>query len=83
MTKDMVKIEHYCAMQIHYHIAFPVECCKASLDREVTKKIIKIAEIIIERYVICINRYHFHLLCSAHSIIAPGKIVRIFKPITA
>jgi putative transposase len=61
---------------------------KALLDNEVTKIIIEIAEVITERYAIEMeaigtDRDHIQLLCSAHPKVAPGRIVQIFKSITA
>ena len=46
------------------------------------------AEGITERYAIemeaiGIDKDHIHLLCSAHPKVAPGRIVQIFKSITA
>jgi len=46
------------------------------------------AEAITERYAIEMeaigtDKDHIHLLCSAHPKIAPGRIVQIFKSITA
>jgi len=61
---------------------------KALLDNEVTKIIIETAEGITERYAIEMeaigtDKDHIHLLCSAHPKVAPGRIVQIFKSITA
>jgi putative transposase len=61
---------------------------KALLDNEVTKIIIETAEVITERYAIEMeaigtDRDHIQLLCSAHPKVAPGRIVQIFKSITA
>jgi len=58
------------------------------LDAEVTAIIQETAQGIAERYAIemeaigC-DRDHIHLLCGAHPKMAPGRIVQIFKSITA
>ena len=88
MTKEEVKKGYHCAWQIHYHIVFPIKYRKALLDGEVTRIIVETAEGIEDRYAIeseaigC-DRDHIHLLCSAHPKIAPGRVVQIFKSITA
>ena len=85
---DEVRKGYHCAWQIHYHVVFPVKYRKALLDEEVVGIIIETAQGISDRYAIemesigC-DRDHIHLLCSAHPKVAPGKIVRIFKSITA
>jgi putative transposase len=58
------------------------------LDKEVVEIIRETAIGIQERYEIEIERMgmdwnHIHLLCGAHPKIAPGRIVQIFKSITA
>ena len=78
----------HCAWQIHYHIVFPVKYRKALLDKEVVTIIKETAIGIQERYEIEIERMgmdndHIHLLCGAHPKIAAGRIVQIFKSITA
>jgi len=61
---------------------------KALLDSEVTEIIQDTAEGIAERYAIemeaigC-DKDHIHLLCGAHPKMSPGRIVQIFKSITA
>jgi len=86
--KDKIKKGYHCAWQIHYHIVFPVKYRKALLDKEV-ENIIKETALEIElRYEIEIEQIgldkdHIHLLCGSHPKIAPGKIVQIFKSITA
>ena len=88
MTDETVKKGYHCAWQIHYHIVFRVKYRKALLDFSVTQIIMETAEGISERYSIemegigC-DKDHIHLLCSAHPKIAPGRIVQIFKSITA
>lgn len=58
------------------------------MDEDVTRIIVETAEAIQERYAIemeaigC-DKNHVHLLCSAHPKMAPGRIVQIFKSITA
>lgn len=79
---------HHCAWQIHYHIVFPVKYRKALLDIEVIDIIRETAIGIQERYAIDMERMgmdgdHIHLLCGAHPKMAAGKIVQIFKSITA
>ena len=88
MIENSVKKGYHCAWQIHYHIVFPVKYRKALLDSEVAEIIQETAEAIAERYAIemeaigC-DRDHIHLLCGAHPKVAPGRIVQIFKSITA
>jgi len=79
---------HHCAWQIHYHIVFLVKYRKALLDIEVIDIIRETAIGIQERYAIDMERMgmdgdHIHLLCGAHPKMAAGKIVQIFKSITA
>ena len=88
MSKETVRKGYHCAWQIHYHIVFPVKYRKALLDSEVQEIIKQIASGISERYAIemeaigC-DKDHIHLLCGAHPKLAPGRIVQIFKSITA
>jgi len=61
---------------------------KALLDRDVAEIIRETAIGIQERYEIDLERIgmdsdHIHLLCGAHPKIAAGRIVQIFKSITA
>jgi putative transposase len=61
---------------------------KALLDRDVVEIIRETAIGIQERYEIDLERIgmdsdHIHLLCGAHPKIAAGRIVQIFKSITA
>ena len=88
MSHETVRKGYHCAWQIHYHIVFPVKYRKALLDSEVTDIIQKTASGLAERYpiemeAIGCDKDHIHLLCSAHPKLAPGKIVQIFKSITA
>jgi len=88
MSDEKVHKGYHCAWQIHYHIVFPVKYRKATLDTEVTNIIMETAEAITERYAIELeavgtDKDHIHLLCSAHPKVAPGRIVQIFKSITA
>ena len=58
------------------------------MDSEVTKIIQETSEEIAERYpiemeAIGYDKDHIHLLCSAHPKVAPGRVVQIFKRITA
>jgi putative transposase len=88
MTNETLKRGYHCVWQIHYHIVFPVKYRKALIDSEVTGIITETAEGISQRYAIemeavgC-DKDHIHLLCGAHPKIAPGRIVQIFKSITA
>ena len=61
---------------------------KALLDKEVVEIITETAIGIQERYDIELERLgmdndHIHVLCGAHPKIAAGRIVQIFKSITA
>ena len=88
MVSNNVRKGYHCAWQIHYHIVFPVKYRKALIDEEVTAIIKETASGIEERYAIemealgC-DKDHIHLLCGSHPKIAPGRIVQIFKSITA
>jgi putative transposase len=67
---------------------FPVKYRKALLDSEVTNIIQETAVGIAERYsiemeAIGCDKDHIHVLCGAHPKVALGKIVQIFKSITA
>jgi putative transposase len=88
MSNETVRKGYHCAWQIHYHIVFPVKYRKALLESEVTDIIQKTASGLAERYpiemeAIGYDKDHIHLLCGAHPKLAPGKIVHIFKSITA
>ena len=85
---DEVRKGAHCAWQIHYHIVFPVKYRKGLLDEAVTAIIQETAAEIVERFPIEMealgtDKNHIHLLCSAHRKMAPGRIVQIFKSITA
>ena len=76
------------AWPIHYHSVFPVKDRKALLDEVVTTMIQETAAEIAERFPIerdamGTDQNHLHLLCSAHPKVAPGRMVQIFKRITA
>ncbi len=86
--KEKVHRGYHCVWQIHYHIVFPVKYRKVLLDVEVEKIIKETAFGIGQRYGIEMEALgmdgdHIHLLCGAHPKIAPGRIVQIFKSITA
>ena len=88
MASNNVRKGYHCAWQIHYHLVFPVKYRKALIDDQVTEIIQETASGIVERYAIEIeaigcDKDHVHLLCGAHPKIAPGRIVQIFKSITA
>ena len=62
----------------------PVKYRKVLIDREVTDIITEAEQGIQERNdikveAISCDRDHIHLLCSAHTKIAPGRIVQIIK----
>lgn len=84
----MLKREHHCTHQSHYHLVFPVKYRKALLSEPITAAIKAIAYQISERYDIDIEQLgcdlnHIHLLCSFHPKYAGGQIVRLIKSITA
>ena len=90
MDQDIEKVRkgYHCAWQIHYHIVFPVKYRKALLDGEVAVIIQETSREIEERYeiemeAIGMDKDHIHILCGAHPKMSPGKIVQIFKSITA
>ena len=83
-----VRKGYHCAWQIHYHIVFPVKYHKALLSKEVEEIIKETTVAIGERYEIEFERLgfdqnHIHILCGAHPKNAPGRIVQIYKSITA
>ena len=66
----------------------PVKYRKSLLDEEVVRIIGETAVGVQERYEIEIetmgmDENHIHLLCGAHPKLSPGRIVQIFKSITA
>ena len=88
MSNERVNKGYHCAWQIHYHIVFPVKYRRTLVDSAVTAIIQETAEGISERYAIDMeaigcDKDHIHLLCGAHPKVAPGRIVQIFKSITA
>ena len=88
MSNGTLRKGYHCAWQIHYYIVFPVTYRKALLDSEVTEIIKEIPEGIskrnaIEMEAIGCDSDHIYLLCGAHPKVAPGRIVPIFKSITA
>ena len=85
---EAVRKGAYGAWKIHYHSVFPVKYRKALLDEAVTTILQETAAEIAERFpiemeAIGTNKNHIHLLCSAHPKVAPGRIVQIFKSLTA
>ena len=74
--------------EIHYHVVMPVKYRKALIEERIRRVLKETTEGIEERYAIemeglgCDND-HVHLLCGAHSKMAPGRIVQIYKSITA
>ncbi len=85
---NLVHKGYHCAWQIHYHIVFPVKYRKALLDKEVIKIITDTAKEVEHRFpfefeALGMESDHVHILCQAHPKVAPGKIVQIFKSITA
>ena len=86
--EDGVRKGAHCAWHIHYHMVFPVKYRKALLDEVVTTIIQETAAEIAERFpiemeAIGTDKNHIHLLGSAHPKVAPGRIVQLFKSITA
>jgi len=86
--ENKVRKSSHCAWQIHDHIVFPVTYRKVLLDEERTKIIRETAVRREERYPIDMDalgtdKNHIHVLCSAHPKVAPGRIVQIFKSLTA
>ena len=86
--EDGVRKGAHCAGQIHYHSVFPVKDRQALLDEAVTTIIQETAAGIAERFpiemeAIGTDKNHIHLLCGAHPKVAPGRIVQMFKSITA
>lgn len=85
---DGVRKSSHCAWQIHYHLVFPVKYRKVLLDETVVRIIQETAKEIEERFSIEMEALgmdgnHIHILCSAHPKLAPGRIVQIFKSLTA
>ncbi len=69
-------------------MVFPVKYRKALLDEAVTTIIQETAAEIAERFPIEMeamgtDQNHIHLLCGAHPKIAQGRIVQVFKSLTA
>ena len=84
----MVQRGYHCVYDAHYHIVFPVKYRRALLDQNVTREIKAVAIQIGERYEIDMEQIgcdinHIHLLCSFHPKYGGGKVVQIFKSITA
>ena len=85
---EVVRKGAHCAWHIHYHRVFPVKYRKALLDEAVTTMIQETAAEIAERFpsemeAIGTDKNHIHLLCRAHPKVAPGRIVQLFKSLTA
>src|SRR5579872_3429883 len=79
---------YHCVWQIHYHIVMPVKYRKALLSEAITETLVTTSVQIAERYAIEPENLgtdldHIHLLCSAHPKLAPGRIVQIWKSLTA
>ena len=89
MAKDeSVRKGYHCAWQTHYHIVFPVKYRKSLLDEEVIKIIKETSEAIEQRYEIEMEAMgmdgdHVHLLCGGHPKLSIGRIVQIYKSLTA
>ena len=86
--EEEVRKGAHCAWQIHYQIVVPVKYRKALRDEAVTTIIQETAAEIADRFpiemeAIGTDKNHIHLLCSAHPKMAPGRIVQIFKSLTA
>ena len=85
---EAVRKGAHCAWPFRYHIVFPVKDRKSLLEEEVTTIIQETAAEIAERFSIEMeamgtDKNHIHLRCSAHPKMAPGRIVQIFKRLTA
>ena len=79
---------NHCVYDAHYHVVFPVKYRKALLSPDIRKAILEIAGAIEERYEIEFERIgadqdHLHLLCSFHPKYGGGRVVGMFKSITA
>ena len=88
MESEAVRKGNHRVWQIHYHIMFPVKYRKALLDEEVVEILRQTAIAIQDRYEIEIEAIgtdedDIHLLCGGHPKLSPGRIVQIFKSITA
>ncbi len=88
MKEMKVKKGYHCAWDTHYHMVCPVKYRKALLDQEVVDIIITTTKGIQERYAIEFeaigaDENHIHIITSAHPKLGPGRIIQIFKSITA
>jgi putative transposase len=90
-NESTVRKGYHCAWQIHYHIAFRSSTGNLILDEEVVQ-IIKETVLGISaqrndmRWTIesmGMDKNRIHILCDAHPKLPPGRIVQIFKSITA
>jgi putative transposase len=86
--EDEVRKGAHCAWPIHYQIVFPVKYREGLLEEAVTAIIQETAAEMAERFPIEMEAMgrdmnHIHLLGSTHPKMAPGRIVQIFKSITA
>ena len=87
-ARESLRRGWHCVWQIHYHLVMPVKYRKALLDGEVSGVIRETAQGIEQRYgieveALGLDQNHVHVLCSAHPKYAPGRIVQIFKSLTA
>ena len=87
-SEETVWKASHCAWQIHDHIVMPLKYRKALIDKGVEDGLREITRGIGERYSIHIealgcDKNHVHLLCGAHPKLSPGRIVQIYKSITA
>jgi len=83
-----LKRGNHCVYVTHYHLVFPVKYRRALMSEPIVKHIKEIALEISERYELEIEEVgcdtnHIHLLCSFHPKYPIGKIIRLFKSITA
>jgi len=86
--ESRVRKASHCAWQIHYHMVMPVKYRKRLLCESVEKVLRETTEGIEERYgiemeALGLDQDHVHLLCGAHPKLAPGRIVQIYKSVTA
>ena len=83
-----LKRGNHCVYVTHYHLVFPVKYRHALISEPIVKQIKEIAIKISERYELEVEEVgcdinHIHLLCSFHPKYSIGKVIRLFKSITA
>jgi len=83
----VIKSNH-CAYQTHYHLVFPVKYRKVLLKPDIETNLVSIGKEITQRYELEIEKMgtdnnHIHLLCSFHPKYSIGRMIRVYKSITA